>query len=349
MCASGDCVENTAPASEPEGGLTAWRTEAPMPVDLYYHAAAASDSRLFVSGGLMVRERSANGSATLDRNDTIYAATLEQDGQIAEWREVGKLDAPLTNHATAVAGDRLYVIGGDGNEAPRRFVDSVISFEISAEGALRDRREEASLPSGRAWHVALADTKGGRARLIVAAGSTDSKNFTNGSSAILIGDLASDGSIARWGAVEAPAPLYFSHGAGVAAGSFFGFVAGDYNDRSSRSLHGIRLKELTATAEASAFVASVAWPFDPGALSATDEDVHLTGACEALVMVGKGGVVGTAPVDGGAEVGQFRPASRFFGASTGSATAVTPAGRVYVTGGFGSSEEGVAVHSAAHW
>jgi hypothetical protein len=354
MCAGGACAENSSDLSAAEGQLAGWRDEVPMPVDLYYHAAAATDRHLFVSGGLEVKSRSPNGSATSEPKDTVYVADLDADGAVAGWREAGKLAAPIVNHAMVAVGDRLYIAGGQ-TYAPTGssgFSDAVVSYPVAPDGSLGASRDEARLPHPRGWHVLLADTGDAGthpARLIVASGGIDSRYFTDGTTEIAFAEVAAgDGAVTAWSTAAAPAALYYDGAAGIAAGTLFGFVSGEYTDRSSRALYGIRLPDLVSGASPSAFVKNAAWPFDPAALSAVNERFRLAGSCEALVLLGEGGAAATAPVDAAAHVGAFRAAARFFGTSSGSAIAAGHSGRIYATGGSGSAEEGAAVHSSRH-
>ena len=83
-----------------------------MPIDLYYHAAAANPESVYVSGGLSLAEVNANGSGTLNQEAAVYAAPLDGSGTLGDWSKIGELETPLTNHAMAVFSGRLYVAGG---------------------------------------------------------------------------------------------------------------------------------------------------------------------------------------------------------------------------------------------
>jgi hypothetical protein len=353
MCAGGPCAENPSPPSPApaEGGLRAWRDEAPMPVDLYDHAAAADGAHLFVSGGIHITQRDPNGSATGESMSAVYVADLDPTGVVTAWRQAGDLPAPVVDHAMAAVGGRLYVAGGSVEnplQAPA-FSDAVFSYAIGADGSLGPARAEAALPSQRGYHVLLVDPGSEtRIRLVVASGSTDASYLTS-TSEIDVAPISSDGTVGSWSSITGPDGVYFDHAAGLSAGGLYVFVAGAFQDASARGLYGVRLTDLVPGAPASAFVRSVAWARDPAALSA-DENVRLAGSCTTLVFIGTSGAVGTAPVDAAARVGAFRPGSRFGGASSDYAVATSPSGRIYVTGGFaGTSADGSAVRSTQAW
>lgn len=345
MCKGGACVEKPPAPSAAAGGLDAWREESPMPSDLYYHAAAADDRHLFISGGLKAIERGPNGSATLEKMDVVSVADLDPvTGAVSGFRQAGTLAGPTVHHAMAVLGDRLYVAGGEAREG-RAFAADVVSYPINADGTLGALRAEPKLPLPRGYHGLFVDAA--RRRLIVAGGSSDALYFTQGSRAVVFADVdaAGGGVVGPWASIDAPFGESYSGDVGVAGGTLFFFDTGTYNDRSSRALYGIRLSSVEAGAPASAFVRNTAWPFDPSALSAS-ETVGLAGTCDAFVLVGDHGRVATAPVDGRGHVGAFAAAARFEGNQGGWAIASSPSGRVYVTGGFASSSaEGARVVS----
>jgi len=114
LCADEACEERGPEAKPwpPEGGLDTWRAETDMPIDLYYHAAAANPESVYVSGGLSLAEVNANGSGTLNQEAAVYAAPLDGSGTLGDWSKIGELETPLTNHAMAVFSGRLYVAGG---------------------------------------------------------------------------------------------------------------------------------------------------------------------------------------------------------------------------------------------
>jgi hypothetical protein len=320
-----------------------------MPVELYFHAAAADGAHLFVSGGIHITQRDPNGSATGEYMSAVYVADLDATGVVTGWRQAGDLPVPVADHAMAAVGGRLYVAGGlveQPSQAPA-FSDAVVSYPIGGDGSLGPARTEAALPSQRGYHVLLVDpgSSGTEARLVVASGSTDSSYFTNGTSEIDVAPISGDGTVGAWSSVTGPDGVYYDHAAGLSGGGIYVFVAGTFQDTSARGLYGVRLGDLVPGAPGGPFVRSVAWARDPAALSA-DENVRLAGSCSILVFIGTSGAVGTAPVDTAAHVGAFRAGSRFGGASSDYAVATSPSGRIYVTGGSaGTTADGSAVRS----
>ena len=343
MCASGPCAQKTGDVSGAEGGLDAWRVEAPMPSDAYDHAAAASDRFLFVSGGLHVTDRQAT-STTLEAVDSIYVADLDAQGAVSNWRPAGTLSAPTTNHAMAIAAGRLYVAGGQVDSTTRAFVDTAVSYPIAAERSLGAARQETKLLHPRGWHVLLVDPAG---RLIVASGSEDASYFTSGTNTVAFAPFsAADGVVGSWTSVVAPEVLDFDADAALVGGALYASAGGDLSMPMPHALYGILLADLVAGTPPGAFVKSAVWPLDP-LPDASDQGVRLTGVCDALAIVTDDGAVGTAAVSATAQVGAWRAAARYFGSSSNAAIASSPAGRIYVTGGSGDATSGTAVRSTS--
>ncbi|HEX7596799.1 MAG TPA: hypothetical protein VF518_01220, partial [Polyangia bacterium] len=329
LCTTDRCPERGPDATPwpPEGGLESWRAETPMPVDLYYHAAAASADRIFVSGGLTIREILSAGSLSLDTVDAVYSAATNPDGTLSAWSLAGKLPAPVTNHAMAALGGRLYVAGGaeDSNRAGNAFSTSVASAAIQQDGRLGEWRSETPLPAPRGWLSLIAEA----GRLLVVGGSTSRAQFTQGSSDVLIAALGADGLIDAWRSTKAPVPVFFEGGAGVVDGRLT--VVGP-----PAAMYSIAVSEL---ADPGIWRSETLWPvandsmLGPG-LGANSGPVHLFDLCGVMADIGRNGQVASAPVDAAGRVGTWRPASGVYnGPQAGYAMAQTPAGRLYMLGG----------------
>jgi hypothetical protein len=324
LCTTDSCPERGPNATPwpPEGGLESWRAETPMPVDLYYHAAAASADRIFVSGGLTIREILSASSLSLDTVDAVYSAATNPDGTLGAWSLAGKLPAPVTNHAMATLGGRLYVAGGaeDWNTAGNAFSTSVVSAAIQQDGRLGEWRSETPLPAPRGWLSLIAAA----GRLLVVGGSTSRAQFTQGSSDVLIAAPGADGLIDAWQSTKTPVPVFFEGGAGVVDGRLT--VVGP-----PAAMYSIGVSEL---ANPGAWRSETLWPMANG-FGANSGPVHLFDLCGVIADIGTGGQVVSAPVNAVGRVGTWRPASRVYnGPQSGYAMAQTPAGRLYMLGGM---------------
>jgi hypothetical protein len=315
MCATGSCAPQVV--SIPEGGLDPWQADAPLPLDLYYHAAAAGPGRLFVSGGLTIDHLGPGSSASLEAVDQVLGATLDADGRVTAWTAVGTLPVPRTFHAMAVAAGRLYLSGG----GQQTFDASVSSAEIRPDGTLGPWRVEMPMPTGRSWHRLLA--AGGV--LVIAGGSESPGYFTNGTTRVAVAALGADGVVGPWAESFAPSPVYYDGGAGVAHGRLY--VFGSDGVLRSAALPALDLwrPEATWPAIHSPLAPAVAPDINGG-------PVNLFEQCGALVAVLVRGQTLTAPLGADGAVGPWRVASRFHGADSGFAAAASDLA-LYASGG----------------
>jgi len=96
-------------------------TEVKMEARRGGHTAERIGKQILVVGGY-------DGGQYLDRIDL---GTLNDAGQVVSWKQIGKLKAPRANHATAIHGGKLYVLGG-GNKAG--LVSDVETLDLAALG-----------------------------------------------------------------------------------------------------------------------------------------------------------------------------------------------------------------------
>lgn len=318
LCDDDACPER-GPGGEPwppEGGIEAFRNETPLPFDVYYHAAAASDDFLFASGGLTIDELT-DTSATLAHVDAVLSAPIQSDGSLGDWEQAGTLEEPAIHHGMAAFAGRLYVAGG---QIQQDFVDGVASAPIESDGSLGDWREEAPLPGVRAWHQLMAS----HGVLIVAGGSSDESYFTDADKSVYFSEIDSDGSLRGW--QTAPAPGHYDGGAAV-----FGerlYVVDD-----NGSLGSIAIDDLVDGA--SEFRRETIPPLSSYVdfLASGWHTVRLLGLCDTLLITVPDGIAVIAPVDSAGIVGTFQRASRVYGPATGYAAVSAPNGRAYVLGG----------------
>ncbi|QSQ22512.1 hypothetical protein JY651_46630 [Pyxidicoccus parkwayensis] len=319
LCAGGNCPER-GPGGIPqpaEGGLALWRRERDLPMDLYYHAAAASPDRVFVSGGLHIQQLTGSG-ATLKENAKVFSAPLQPDGSLGEWRESGTLPVPLIHHGMAVLGGRLFVAGG---QRDNDFTASVVSAPIREDGSLGPWREEAPLPQPRGWHSLVASDEA----LWVAGGTIDSGNFTQGRRDVLRAKV-SGARVTAWESFDAPTELHYDQGAALANGRLY--AVGARGELSSVPLDTGRNWRSEPTPPWNGTV-------DFGASG--QHGVRLVALHDALLVVMPRGLTLTASLQPDGTVKDWRPASRLHHVMSSFATATSRTGRVYVLGGTSST------------
>ena len=98
------------------------------------------------------------GMSGSNQVDTIYTATLADDGSLGAWTLTGNLPVNIAWSATVLVRNRVYVIGGI-NSATAGFPSypgyHVYSAPVNADGTLGTWRAEASLPGERYQHRAV--------------------------------------------------------------------------------------------------------------------------------------------------------------------------------------------------
>ncbi|MDQ3339397.1 MAG: hypothetical protein M4D80_29890 [Myxococcota bacterium] len=87
------------------GAIGPARPTTPLPAPLSFGEAIAVDDYLFVAGG----RGQVFGAAGVT---SVYAAQIQDDGSLADWRTVAALPMGRTNHELALAGDFLVITGG---------------------------------------------------------------------------------------------------------------------------------------------------------------------------------------------------------------------------------------------
>ncbi|MFP2907034.1 hypothetical protein ACLESD_18705 [Pyxidicoccus sp. 3LFB2] len=318
LCTGKDCPER-GPGGipwPPEGGLALWRPERELPVDLYHHAAAASQERLFVSGGMRIQELRSSG-ASLEQNAKVFSAPFLADGRLGAWKESGTLPVPLFHHAMTVARGRLFVAGG---QQLTGFTDAVTSAPIREDGTLGPWRQEAALPSPRAWHSLVSTVED----LWVVGGSLDANAFSQGTNQVWRASVsaAPEARASGWTVTKAPARLHYNQGVAV----------------SNWRLHAVhgrgQLFSVSLGGEGE-------WREDPSPPwsglvdfgASGHHTVRLVALQDLLLVLMPRGLTLTADLLPDGTVKDWRPASRLHGPIDGFATARSPQGSVYVLGG----------------
>lgn len=94
-----------------DGTLDPWALTEALPTPLYRHTAAIHNGAIYIIGGR---------PTTTAVSRKVYRSVIQSDGSLGTWTEVGTdlLPEGRADHASFVAGDKLYVAGGtDGNAA----------------------------------------------------------------------------------------------------------------------------------------------------------------------------------------------------------------------------------------
>ncbi|MBI5242612.1 MAG: carboxypeptidase regulatory-like domain-containing protein [Elusimicrobia bacterium] len=111
------------------GAPGAWNIAVPLPEGRTRHAMLASSDRVYVLGGH-------DGAAA---RSTVYSASINADRTLGAWREYASLSGARCMHASALVGDRLYVLGGDdGGGASASIEASVVGGSVYSVERAKD-------------------------------------------------------------------------------------------------------------------------------------------------------------------------------------------------------------------
>jgi len=146
-----------------EGRIAAWEPGPPMPVQLWFHHAAALAGRVWVWGGL-------TGAQPNTASNRVYSASILGTGRIGEWREESqRLPMPIYAASNATAGPFLMTFcprdinGTPGNDiwvatvgaeglSPWMRLTSELPCKLYNSAATDYRRGVVYLPGGRLSH-----------------------------------------------------------------------------------------------------------------------------------------------------------------------------------------------------
>lgn len=186
----------TVAALQPDGSLSPWNGQAPLPERRFHLAMVAAKGQLIVTGGLQQSDFSAT--------DTVYIGRPE-DGVISDW-QTSILPSPRSHHASFVAGDYLYITGGlEGSPAnnPTELMD-VWRAPLLDEGGLGAWEQLPDLPSDRVTHAAFV-----RGRCAYLTGGLV-KPLTY-SSEVLAASFDEQGNLGEWRVLPSALPVGRSH------------------------------------------------------------------------------------------------------------------------------------------
>ena len=138
-----------------DGTLGPWQRLRPLPEARSHHAVVIDRGALYVVGGL-----DGNPARQPTQRPNVLRATIERDGTLGEWRQVGELPHGYATHSAFVQGDALWMVGGVEDNA--RFSEIVWRAPLSRAGELGAWSQVVNpLPFGRG-HVHVTPVIGGR-------------------------------------------------------------------------------------------------------------------------------------------------------------------------------------------
>ncbi len=220
-----------------DGSLSAWRSTTPLPVPVYLHAVAATDSYLYMVGGwdgahtraevwragfadngLGAWEKISDYPIALDLHEAtivnnrlyvlggwngsaplnkVYYADILANG-LGAWTPALELPAKLYRLSVAAANGIIYVTGGYDNNAAQ---STVYYTKVNGDGSLVGWQQTTPLPATRYYHETVVQD----GKLVVIAGKNDTTEYNS----VYAAPINLDGSLGAWNAQPAlPESLY---------------------------------------------------------------------------------------------------------------------------------------------
>lgn len=176
-----------------DGDLKEWTREAELPAGLADHGCTESGGRVYITGGLRA---DAKGAA---HTDEVLMAAPEADGRVRRWERAGRLPEPLSAHAVAASGGRLYVAGGLSRAGYR---NAVWVADVMAGAKPSAWRRVTPLPVPLA-HAAMVSVS---SYLVVVGGQSPGEGRTLVMPTVYVGPVFPDGSVPTWYLATAKLP-----------------------------------------------------------------------------------------------------------------------------------------------
>lgn len=195
--------------------LANWIATTPLPGKRWLHAMAAVNGFIYVLGGL---------DEAAAPQDTVFKAKINANGTLGAWttNNVAALPVAMSDLATAVIGNQIYVIGGDDNS--QGAVDTVYTAQPDGSGNIASWQTASALSRSTSRHAATSSES-----FLYVAGGADfgASQFYpyavyGGANSTSIGWTDTD-----------PLPVNLVYASGIAFGSQLYIVGGAFNDGAS--------------------------------------------------------------------------------------------------------------------
>lgn len=157
-----------------DGTVGSWAATTPLPTARAYHAAAATRSHLYVSGGY--------DTANLSE---VRVAPINPNGTVGAWALTSPLRTARCYHASVAWNRHLYVLGGIGP------LNEVLVADINADGTLGPFQVTSPFQNGRYYHASVAH--GG---YLYVLGGTDGSTTTFGD--VQVAPVNASGTLGAW-------------------------------------------------------------------------------------------------------------------------------------------------------
>lgn len=190
------------------GDIDSWTAITPLPENLAQAAAAVVGNKIYVTGGF---------NPGMIPNQDIYAASINTDGTVSSWTDVGNLPVPLFGHGMVAYGGRLIVLGGSSTSSiVSRNNTYVLSLDSS--GFISGWQETSSFPAPIYRGSFVAD-----GNKLFAVGGYSNGTYLN---KVYYATANSDGTLGSWITSIYNFPQTICCGAAAVGGNFLYYTGG---------------------------------------------------------------------------------------------------------------------------
>jgi N-acetylneuraminic acid mutarotase len=171
-----------------QGTISSWTPLNSLPVSLSLASAVVVGNTIYVAGG----QTFVDGNNGQPFNQTIYAASINSDGTIGNWTQVGSLPTALTGFGMIAGGineNKLIIIGG--SDSSNVYHAETYTAPINSNGTIGTWQQTASLPEPL-YRANIAVNQG----IVYAAGGA--LNNSNYSDNLYYSTINSDGTLGSW-------------------------------------------------------------------------------------------------------------------------------------------------------
>ena len=159
-----------------DGTLGAWETDNPFPTPLSHSSVIVTKNRVYLLGGY-------NGNTALN---TVYTATINNDGTLSAWTTSDPLPSTLYGSQAIVTKNRVYLLGGFSGGGG----STVYTAPINSDGTLGTWTTSTPLPVVLAHSSAIVT----KDRVYLLSGMSGGNNLNKAFTA----SINSDGTLGSW-------------------------------------------------------------------------------------------------------------------------------------------------------
>ncbi|MBI5526165.1 MAG: hypothetical protein HY897_07505 [Deltaproteobacteria bacterium] len=177
-----------------DGTVGSWASTTPSPISNWWAAGGIYNGHVIVGGGW-------DGT---NRISDVFAAPINANGTVGEWKGTASLPTAQNFHAGAYSNGFVYAIGGCTNVACSAMTDEVKFAPVNADGTVGTWNAGAALPTAK-WSFAASAYN----RYVYVIGGCTKSNCSNVLKEVHYAPVQGNGAITSWTpAPDFPKPIH---------------------------------------------------------------------------------------------------------------------------------------------